>query len=87
MAETTEPTTQRARKRYVCDLCGEAIEPRATYTRWRWFNCGDVGTVRVHPACEDEAQDCDWYDDLDGWPEMYPLREERALRAEEADHG
>ena len=71
----TTPTAHRAVKRHQCDLCGEPVLTGSIYTRWRFFNGADVGTVKVHPACETEAEDYDWYSGE--WPGEYPLAEER----------
>ena len=41
----------KARKDRPCDWCGEAIERRATYYRWGYFNDGRATACRVHPEC------------------------------------
>lgn len=40
-----------ARRAYHCSWCGERIDQGASYCRWRWYDGGDAGTVKVHPEC------------------------------------
>jgi len=51
MSHTTEPTTHSAIKRHRCGWCWQFIEPSEQYTRYRFFDGGDVGTVKMHPEC------------------------------------
>lgn len=60
----TAPTTHTARKRFWCDWCSESIEPGETYTRYRWYDYGDVGTCRMHPECYAAGDNVDLDD---GW--------------------
>ena len=63
-----------------CDLCGEPIAVGQECERWTWLD--DVpSTVRVHVACATEANQYEWFDDASGWPDTYPLREERGQAA------
>jgi len=73
---TTTPTTHTALKRHQCDLCGEFIPAGSMYTRWRFFSDHDAATVKVHPDCNTEAKEYDWY--ADEWQGDFPLAEERA---------
>lgn len=54
---TTEPETHKAQKRHRCSWCGETIEPGNTYLRYRFFDCGDAGTVKMHPECYEAMQE------------------------------
>jgi len=56
MTHSTEPTTQRARKRHRCTWCWQFIEMGEQYKRYRFFDCGDAGTVKMHPECFDAMQ-------------------------------
>jgi len=57
MGTCTATSTYKARKRHVCDACGQAINPGDTYKRYRWFDGGDVGTVKAHPECYEAIND------------------------------
>lgn len=64
--------------RRPCDLCGEAIQVGQTCERWTYFPRGDPpSTIRVHAACQEEAKRNEWYTDPDGWPEEFPLIQQR----------
>jgi len=47
----TAPETLVARKPHNCMSCGELVSPGDQYMRWRCFDSGDVGTVKMHPEC------------------------------------
>jgi len=47
----TDPETLTARKTHHCMSCGELVKPGEKYTRWRCYDSGDVGTVKMHPEC------------------------------------
>jgi hypothetical protein len=47
----TKTTEHKARKRHACSWCDEAIEIGEQYKRYRYFNYGDAGTVKMHPEC------------------------------------
>lgn len=51
MAQTETEYINAARKTHHCSWCGELIEAGQSYCRYRWFDCGDVGTVKMHPEC------------------------------------
>jgi len=67
---------KRAHKK-PCDLCGEPIVIGDPCIRWTYMDDYAPSRVRVHAACEKEAKKYEWYGDEDGWPDTYPLREER----------
>lgn len=75
MASTTHIESPVARKKHLCSICGTFIYPGTRYDRWRYFDCGDASTVKVHPDCWLFFQDhsiCEWTDDtlweqLTGW--------------------
>jgi predicted RNA-binding Zn-ribbon protein involved in translation (DUF1610 family) len=48
---STTPETHKAAKVYLCDSCGERVQVGEQYVRWRCFDDGDAGTVRMHPEC------------------------------------
>lgn len=54
---TQDQHIKAARKRHRCDWCGERIEIGDPYTRYRWFDSGDAGTVRMHPECNAAMND------------------------------
>lgn len=52
------PTEQhKARKQHRCDWCWQFIVVGETYKRYRYYNGGDAGTVRMHPECYEAMQD------------------------------
>ena len=57
----TETETRKARKTHLCMSCGELVNVGDEYKRWRCYDSGDVGTVKMHPECyaamQDAAQD------------------------------
>jgi hypothetical protein len=53
MSTFTETTAQKARKRHRCTWCWEFIEPGEQYKRYRYFDGGDAGTVKLHPECHE----------------------------------
>lgn len=53
----TPAETHKARKRHRCDWCWQFIEPNSAYSRYRFYNGGDVGTVKMHPECLDAMQE------------------------------
>lgn len=87
MSHTTDPTTQTARKPHRCEWCWQPIQTGETYTRYRYFDGGDAGTVKLHPECFDamqaEARECG------GWLEWTPGEGERPTAVERAEgqHG
>ena len=49
----TDSETHTARKQHRCDSCGEPVLPGDTYRRWRCYDGGEAGTVKMHPECHD----------------------------------
>ena len=76
LGEAQEYTAKRTHKR-PCDLCGKTIVVGQLCSRWTWIDDTPM-SVRVHSECNKEARTYDWYDDPDGWPDRYPLIEERS---------
>lgn len=53
----TEIETHKAKKQHRCDWCWQFVNAGETYKRYRYYNGGDVGTVKMHPECHDVMQD------------------------------
>ena len=47
----TDPETLTARKTHNCQSCGDLVNAGETYLRWRCYDGGDAGTVKMHPEC------------------------------------
>jgi predicted RNA-binding Zn-ribbon protein involved in translation (DUF1610 family) len=47
----TPTETLTARKVHLCMSCGERVNPGDQYMRWRCYDDGEVGTVKMHPEC------------------------------------
>jgi hypothetical protein len=45
-----------ARKRHRCSWCDTRIEVGEPYKRWRYFDDGDVGTIKMHPECHEAME-------------------------------
>lgn len=72
----TDPETLTARKAHRCMSCGEPVNPGEQYTRWRCYDSGDVGTVKMHPECH--AMHCADAEGMGGGPwEFTPFSHER----------
>jgi len=53
----TKETTHAAKKIHRCTWCWQLIEVGSEYKRYRYFNCGDAGTCKMHPECFDAMQE------------------------------
>ena len=62
----TETETRKARKTHLCMSCGERVNVGDEYKRWRCYDSGDVGTVKMHPECY--AAHCKSADGYGGGP-------------------
>jgi hypothetical protein len=52
MGYSTDPThIKSAKTAHRCSWCDEHIEVGSEYTRYRYFDGGDAGTVKLHPEC------------------------------------
>jgi hypothetical protein len=48
----TRCETLKARARHRCTSCGEMVEVREIYKRWRTYHGGgEAGTSKMHPEC------------------------------------
>lgn len=72
----TETETHKAKKQHRCDWCWQFVEVGETYKRYRYYNGGDVGTVKMHPECHDVMQD--EAREEGGWFEWTPGQERPA---------
>lgn len=75
MSAQTDPTTQVAAKKHSCSWCAEAIGVGERYTRYRYFDGGDAGTVKMHPECYADMQEICRLEG--GWLEWVPGDAER----------
>ncbi len=70
MSATTEiEVIKSARKNHRCSYCGTRIVIGETYKRYRFFDGGDAGTVRIHPECLAAFDELDCEDQQDGFYE------------------
>ncbi len=54
----TPVETPKAKKIHICQSCGERIEAGNVYYRWRCYDSGDAGSIKMHPECYNmHAQD------------------------------
>ena len=47
----TDTESLKSRKPHRCMSCGESIAAGDEYKRWRCYDGGDAGTVKMHPEC------------------------------------
>lgn len=57
-ASTTVERVKVAKKAHTCSWCAERIDVGSTYSRYRYFDGGDAGTVKLHPECEEVLDEC-----------------------------
>lgn len=79
MSATSEVETLKAAKHHRCTWCWEHINPGEQYLRYRWWNCGDTGTEKMHPECHVAMQDA--AEEEGGWFEWTPGMERPAHNA------
>ena len=48
-----------AKKIHRCSWCGTRITIGETYKKYRYFDGGDAGTVKIHFDCYEAMLDCD----------------------------
>lgn len=72
----TDIETLTARKTHRCMSCGELVGAGEQYLRWRCYDSGDAGTVKMHPECH--AVHCADAEGMGGGPwEFSPFGHER----------
>lgn len=79
MTFQTETETHVARKRHRCDWCWQFIEPGERYSRYRYFDGGDAGTVKMHTECHEAMQEA--AREEGGWFEWSPGQERPEVAA------
>lgn len=57
MSAQTETTNRVARKNHRCTWCWQLVKPGESYKRYRFFDGGDTGTVKMHPECYGAMQE------------------------------
>ena len=82
MTHFTEPTTHKAKQRHRCDWCWQRIDPGEQYTRYRFYDDGDAGTMKLHEDCYGAMQEA--VAEEGGHLEWTP-GQERPARAAQAD--
>jgi hypothetical protein len=80
MASQTETTTQVARKVHRCTWCWQGILVGESYARYRYFDGGDSGVVKMHEVMLEKASE------EGGFIEWTPGMERPAKRVEQADN-
>lgn len=79
MSAMSEVTEQRAAKCHCCTWCGERIHEGEMYSRYRWYDGGDASTVKMHPECFEDMEECARTEG--GWLEWDMGQMERPVRA------
>ena len=71
---TTIQYIHTAKKVHSCSWCDQRIDTGESYFRYRWFDGGDAGTVKLHPECKQAWDDLAAIDgqDLEVYPGQYP---------------
>lgn len=70
MATATETETHKAAKPHRCEWCWTRILAGETYQRYRYYDGGDAGTVKMHPECYSAMQETAKQEG--GWTEWMP---------------
>lgn len=73
---STPTETHKAKKQHRCEWCWQFIEAGETYSRYRFYNDGEAGTVKMHPECYEVMQD--EASNEGGWYEWTPGQERPA---------
>jgi len=66
----TAVETHKARKTHRCEWCWQRIAECSEYKRYRYYNGGDAGTVKMHPECYEAMQEA--AHEEGGWIEWTP---------------
>jgi hypothetical protein len=80
----TEVETHKARKAHRCEWCWQRIDEGAEYKRYRYYDGGEAGTVKMHPECYEAMQEA--AREEGGWIEWTPGME-RPLPANDRVEG
>jgi len=66
----TPTEIHKARQQHRCSWCWQFIEVGETYQRYRFYDGGEAGTVKLHQECHDVMQE--EAADEGGWLEWTP---------------
>ena len=69
----TAVETHKARKTHRCEWCWQRIAECSEYKRYRYYNGGDAGTVKMHPECYGAMHEA--AHEEGGWIEWTPGQE------------
>ena len=75
MATMTDTTEIKAvRKSHECSWCAERIEKGESYKRYRYFDNGDAGTVKMHIECYEASAElvAEYNEPIEFRPGDYP---------------
>lgn len=64
---TTIETIKAAKKPHQCSWCGTKIHAGETYKKYRYFDGGDAGTVKMHAECLDAYYSQDTWEQEEGF--------------------
>lgn len=64
---TVIETIKSAKKPHQCSWCGTKILTGEAYKKYRYFDSGDAGTVKMHPECLEAFESQDSWDKEEGF--------------------
>lgn len=57
MSQTIIQSIKSAKKQHQCSWCNGSILPGEAYSRYRYFDGGDAGIVKMHPECLEASEE------------------------------